>query len=708
MAHGTIITVLHHLRQAAMSRDPCERSDGQLLADFLDKRDEASFAEIMRRHGPMVLATCRRLSGNAADAEDCFQATFLVLVRAAASLRSRETVGNWLYGVAYHTALKARTQARRRRDKELTVRTVPQFQPGPEDCFQEVQAVLDEELNRLPARFREAFVLCDLEGKTRKEAARLLRVAHGTLSGRLTTARRTLARRLAHRGVALSAGALAVLVSRHAIAALPGRLTNATLHAAVSAGGGWANAGSVVPERVIRLTEGVIRMLRVKKLFVALTLTLSSVGLGGLGLWGLGAAAPPAAGAQSAVGSAAPTQRKDAANTELAKVLQSALDDAAAITDPFQRAAAYGYIAQVQFRAGRKEKAKESLRKAIEAEDGETGAAAQMHKDSRLEMLAEFQAETGDVEGAWETVGKVSALNTAHALGRLAQAQAHGDVKAALATAEKSEGVYQQESLWQIATIQAKAGDIKAARDTVIRIGGGSFHKAAGLVAIAVACGKANESIAAAKYIEEAQQALPGDGTERLLGLGALAEALAALGKTDDAGKAAAAIDDGLWRDRARARVVAALAAREDLKGARAVAETINDEFNKGEALKAIVTSLIRAKDLSAAAKAAAAIGSDMGRCYALLEIARAQAAAGHKAEATQALEDARRLADRLENPEGLGGVRAAALAHAAGAWAAIGGRAAALEWAAQQTDPWIRAMARVRVAEAIADSPRK
>jgi RNA polymerase sigma factor (sigma-70 family) len=186
-------------------RDGAGMTDGQLLECFLSQRDDAAFECLVRRHGPMVLGVCRRVLHHVHDAEDAFQATFLVLARRAASLRDRELVGNWLHGTAYRAALEAK--AARRRVKERQVRAMPDPETMDKADWAELRLVLDHELNRLPEKYLAAILLCDLEGRTRKEAARQLGVPEGTLSGRLTTARRLLAKRLAGRGVTLSGGA---------------------------------------------------------------------------------------------------------------------------------------------------------------------------------------------------------------------------------------------------------------------------------------------------------------------------------------------------------------------------------------------------------------------------------------------------------------------------------------------------------------------
>src|SRR5262249_9287871 len=144
-------------------------TDGQLLGRFLSSRNEAAFAALVRRHGPMVLGVCRRILGDFHDAEDAFQATFLVLARKAASVVKRESLGNWLYGVAYRTALQARVTNARRRARERPMRDMPHPELPPAEP-QDWRPLLDRELSRLPEKYRAAIVLCDLEGRTRREA----------------------------------------------------------------------------------------------------------------------------------------------------------------------------------------------------------------------------------------------------------------------------------------------------------------------------------------------------------------------------------------------------------------------------------------------------------------------------------------------------------------------------------------------------------
>lgn len=256
--------LIEHLSRGAVDAAG-DATDGQLLGRFLARRDEAAFEALLRRHGPMVLGVCRRVLGNHPDADDAFQATFLVLVRKAATVRPASAVGNWLYGVAYRTALEARTAAARRRQKEREVADMARGRLPDDDSWGELRRLLDQELSCLPDKYRTAIVLCDLEGKTQKEAARLLGCPEGTVAGRLSRARRLLARRLGHRGVALTASGLAAALARPGSAApLPRALTEATMKAVAAAAGGTALG--TVSTGVISLTEGVVRSMLVSKL----------------------------------------------------------------------------------------------------------------------------------------------------------------------------------------------------------------------------------------------------------------------------------------------------------------------------------------------------------------------------------------------------------------------------------------------------------
>ena len=180
MPSSPIGVLIQHLRKLGL-RNADNVSDGQLLERFCNQSDQAAFEALLRRHGAMVLGVCQRILPNAHDAEDAFQATFLVLVRKVRSLLGRKTVGNWLHEVASRTARNSRAAVCKRRVKEQQVKTTTQDQP--DEVWREMQPLLDQELQRLPEKYRTPIVLCDLESKTQKEAARLLGWPEGTLSG---------------------------------------------------------------------------------------------------------------------------------------------------------------------------------------------------------------------------------------------------------------------------------------------------------------------------------------------------------------------------------------------------------------------------------------------------------------------------------------------------------------------------------------------
>jgi RNA polymerase sigma factor (sigma-70 family) len=276
----TVRQALGSLRRTLPLVEEGRLSDGQLLERFVAERDEAAFAALVRRHGPMVLGVCRRVLGHHHDAEDAFQATFLVLARKAAGVR-RESLASWLYTVAYHAALEARAANARRRARERQVQDMPhpEVKPAP---AQDWRPLLDHELHGLPEKYRTALILCELEGKSRKEAARLLRLAEGTLSSRLATARRLLARGLARHGLSLSGAVLAAALAEGAApAAVPASLVSSTVGAATLLAGGSA-AGAASP--AVGLMKGVLKAMLLTKLKVVAVavVMMTLLGTGGL------------------------------------------------------------------------------------------------------------------------------------------------------------------------------------------------------------------------------------------------------------------------------------------------------------------------------------------------------------------------------------------------------------------------------------------
>jgi RNA polymerase sigma factor (sigma-70 family) len=304
MANGSLSAVLQYLRR--LQRGPgstADVGDARLLERYTALGDEAAFAALVRRHGPMVWGVCTRLLHHTQDAEDAFQATFLVLVRKARSLHGPDRLPPWLYGVAYRTALKARAEAARRKAREsMAVEKRAGKEPA-EAVWDDLRSVLDEEVNRLPRRYRTPFLLCYLEGMSNDEAARRLGCPKGTVCSRLSRAREILRKRLGRRGVSLSGAALATVLSEHAApAAVPLALAEATIALGFGAASG-VTAGTLSTHAAV-LAEGVLHGMFLTKLKLAVVIVLA------LGIVGSGAgflthhpagkqaqaAAPPQAG----------------------------------------------------------------------------------------------------------------------------------------------------------------------------------------------------------------------------------------------------------------------------------------------------------------------------------------------------------------------------------------------------------------------------
>ncbi len=242
MTAAPLDAVLRHIRNLAAA--PEEPTDGQLLKRFTARRDEIAFAELVRRHGPLVLGVCRRLLADPSDADDAFQATFLVLVRRAATLDGRAPLGPWLYGVARRTALKARAAALRRRARRTEVFDMPAPEAADGLDDREVRQLLEEELDRLPEKYRAPLVLCYLQGRTHEQAARELGRPAGSMSRHVGRALALLRGRLVRRGVALPAGLLAAALAKNlASAAVPLSLADGTVRTALLVACGGAAAG---------------------------------------------------------------------------------------------------------------------------------------------------------------------------------------------------------------------------------------------------------------------------------------------------------------------------------------------------------------------------------------------------------------------------------------------------------------------------------
>lgn len=281
MSKGQLDGVVAYIRRL-MGAPRGDHTDGELLDRFATRHDQDAFAALVSRHGPMVLGVCRRVLHDHHDAEDAFQATFLILVRKSTSLNQNRPLGNWLYTVALNTACKARESAERRRRHEAAAGIVGEKSPVSDELIKaELRTVIDEELEHLPTKYRQPLVLCYLQGKTNEAAAQELGWTKGTVSGRLARARDLLRGRLTRRGIAIS-GAAGVSLIEPAVAraVVSGGLLTATIQAAASYATGTQPGN--ISAKVTLLVQGVLHAMFMTKIKIAATalLAMAAVGVG--------------------------------------------------------------------------------------------------------------------------------------------------------------------------------------------------------------------------------------------------------------------------------------------------------------------------------------------------------------------------------------------------------------------------------------------
>jgi RNA polymerase sigma factor (sigma-70 family) len=322
MHHTKLEGLVGCLRTMAGRRQSTGLTDCQLLLEFSARADQMAFATLVERHGPMVLRVCRRVLRQEQDAEDAFQATFLVLVTKAEAIRKTEALASWLHGVAYRVALRAKRDAGRRRAHEREAQTMSAKARAGEADWREVQAALDEEIQALPEKYRAPFVLCFLEGRSRAEVAHELGLQEGTVWSRLSQARKLLQQRLSRRGIALPALLAAAALSGGMARAAPGRLIESTVQAAAS---GQPACAGAVSARVAALARGVsetMRMTRMKTVILCFTMA---------GLVAFGAVLKEYASAQ-------PPERGSAESARLAAAVPGSAGDEARAERPSEPA----------------------------------------------------------------------------------------------------------------------------------------------------------------------------------------------------------------------------------------------------------------------------------------------------------------------------------------------------------------------------------
>jgi RNA polymerase sigma factor (sigma-70 family) len=247
MAAKHLNSILVQLRRWIGPRTAAQSSDGQLLERFAARRDEDAFAVLVERHGPMVLGLCRRILHDCHEAEDVFQAVFLILARKAVALDKRRSLAPWLYTVAYRLALRARRSTAKRQARERQTEIMPPTPTETNSTWRDLRPVLDDELSKLPEKYRAPLVLCYLQGRTYEETAQHLGWPKGTVAIRLARGRDLLRERLTRRGVTLAAGLVGLELGGEASASVPTALVHATVQAATSfAAGGTATTAAAV------------------------------------------------------------------------------------------------------------------------------------------------------------------------------------------------------------------------------------------------------------------------------------------------------------------------------------------------------------------------------------------------------------------------------------------------------------------------------
>jgi RNA polymerase sigma factor (sigma-70 family) len=463
MSHDAVPMLLHHVRRLAAAAAP----DDQILADYVARHDEAAFAALVGRHGPMVLNLCRRVLHDAHAAEDVFQATFLVLAERAAAIRRRTSLASWLHGVAYRLAVRAQRQrARRARPAgDLTACAGPAAATAEGLAWQEMLAILDEELGRLAERYRAPLVLCYLEGRTQDEAARLLNWSLGTLRRRLEQGRALLQARLRARGVTLSAALGGLLAA--GVTSVPAPLRAAAVAAARDIAGRCLSAASAV---VVAAKPGGVFMVSasVKKLVL---LTVCGVALG-LGLWAYRSANPAGSGQATAPQAKppAPAPAAGAAAPDPAFRLGREAVAAFGADPPFQVLLS---LAVQEAKRGHVAEAHKRFQQAVDR----LAAFDDHQRTGALVLVAYRLADAGDrvaaetmLSKARELAPKITDANNRNDMLRFAAvclAEKIDPTRAIAHIQENADASCRLSGLRDTAVAQAKAGDMAGARRTV-------------------------------------------------------------------------------------------------------------------------------------------------------------------------------------------------------------------------------------------------
>jgi RNA polymerase sigma factor (sigma-70 family) len=740
-------------------------SDSELLRRFAHLHDADAFALLVGRHAALVHGVCWRVLQHEQDAEDAFQATFLVLAKKASAVRWRDSAGAWLYEVAHRLSLKARAAAVRRRAREGRLAGTQEAAPAAaEASWRETQAILERELRRMPEKYRAPVLLCCLEGATRDEAARQLGWSLRTVKRRLEEGRALLRERLARRGVSLAAALVGVTVGRGAAQAAPApSLIQATARAAVSMALGQAGM-SAISAQVFPLAKGMVRTMwwtQVKWTMAALIIT-ALLGAGALA-WTTSSMGPDGEQGPAVVAASleAPAPAVAPLVPEDDQGFGEAVRAAAAVEDPARKARALLAIAEAQTDAGEKDAALRTMQEAFQA----AGAIPEDRLDHFtdrcwvLSWIGQARAEAGDLEAAEKTTEAIrplpgeeaapptpvqprtrstraeliaSAVTASRGMVYqaicMAQARA-GKLPQAMKTLNRIEtqfGSWKTEPLLAVVDALAKAGDWKEACEAAGRINGESHYEALGTIARRQA--EAGHRDEARKVIEQARQAalalhlangLPND-IDRDRALVKIALAQAEMGDLKEALQTAESCSGEELHDQtgrlvslqAKEKCLVELKVRfGDFKAAVDVVKTIDEEneygYSRGDALRLIARAQALAHDAKGALATADAIKHDFRKAAAFTDVGRALAKGGDRAAAAEVLKRALELARVV--PEWRyphlrsDPAQPPLLRDLAAAQEEAGERAVARAWIDKLPSPYLKAWARAGLAEGAA-----
>jgi RNA polymerase sigma factor (sigma-70 family) len=622
MADVPLRTVIRRLATLVSARQLGGLSDAALLQRFVAQHDEAAFEVLVWRHGVMVLGVCERVLRHGADAEDAFQASFLALAREATSIGKGEAVAGWLYRVAYRIALKGKAGAARRKQHESRFPGTTARAPSDDLVWQDLRPILDEEVNRLPDKYRHPFVLCYLEGKSNTEAARQLGCPPGTIATRLAWARERLRSRLTRRGVELSLASLAAaLAAEAARAAPPALLVEGTVQAVLSSMAGLA-AGSAAFNGTTTLIKGMVKAMSLTR-WKTLTLILLGVSVLAAGVTVLshgafaGKVEPAQVKEEPAKPGRQPANEADAGDPR--SVLGQSLEAADTIKEDPPKVHVLVHIALMQEQAGDRPGALKTLDQALRV-------AGRLAEDPSITLalhwITEAQVRIGDHKGALRAVDLLrDAGQKNHLLFLIAGEQAAaGAIAEALKTAEAMTDDQKDGALEAVACAYAGKGDVKAALQLAEQLKHQPLARAGALEEIARAQAKAGDKTGAAASLQEALR----------------------LDEATLAGEDA--------RSSARARIAITRAQTGDFAGALETAAGLQVEEDKSQALQGIAVQQVKAMDLKSALKTIDGINNEQRKAHALMAVAETQADAGNRDAAQETLRAAQRVGDSLRD----------------------------------------------------------